>query len=77
MANFRVGFRRSLAIFLAIGAALGQLFSITLLVTAITGTSSPSSVLLVGFGFISLVLSVLVLVFAIRQWTRAKTGSRG
>lgn len=75
MANFRIGFRRILAVVLAIGAALGQLISIILLVTAITGSNTPSSVLLVGFGFISLVLSVLVFVFAIRLWTRTKPGS--
>lgn len=75
MANFRISSRRILAVVLAIGAALGQLISIILLVTAITGSNTPSSVLLVGFGFISLVLSVLVFVFAIRLWTRTKLGS--
>jgi hypothetical protein len=77
MANVRVGFRRVLAVFLTIGGALGQVFSIILLVTAISGTNTPSSVLMVGFGFISLVLSVLVFVFALRQWTRTKSGSQG
>jgi hypothetical protein len=72
MADFRVGFHRGLALFLAIGAAFGAVFSLALLVTAVTGNSTPSSVLLVGLGFILLILSVLGFVFAIRQWTRAK-----
>jgi hypothetical protein len=70
MANLRAGFRRGLAVCLTLGAAFGTLFSIALLASAFTGTSTPSNVLLVGFGFILLVLSALVFVLAIRQWTR-------
>jgi hypothetical protein len=42
--------------------------------TAVTGNSSPSSILLGGFGFMLLVLSLVVLVFAISRW---KTGQSG
>lgn len=74
MANLRVAFRRGLAVCLAIGGAFGALFSIALLAAAITGDSGPSSVLLVGLGFILLVLSVLLFALAISQWTRTKPG---
>jgi ABC-type transport system involved in multi-copper enzyme maturation permease subunit len=74
MANFRGSFRRILAAFLAIGGALGALYSVALMATAVTGNSSPSSILLGGFGFMLLVLSLVVLVFAISRW---KTGQPG
>jgi hypothetical protein len=77
MAYFRGRLRRCLAVCLATGAAVGALFGLALLETAVTGSSTPSSILLGGFGFMLLVLSVLVLVFAIRQWTEAKPGDGG
>jgi len=72
MANFRGSFRRFLAVCLGIVAALGALYALALLVTAATGSSSPSSILLGGLGFVLLILSLLLLVFAIKQWTPAK-----
>jgi hypothetical protein len=72
MAYFRERFRRGLAVCLAIGAVFGALFGFALLVTAVTGNTTPSSILLGGFGFILLIVSVPVLVFAIREWTAAK-----
>jgi hypothetical protein len=77
MAYFRGKFRRGLAVCIAIGAAVGALFGFALLVTAVTGNSTPSSILLGGFGFILLILSVPVLVFAIREWTAAKPAQDG
>lgn len=74
MANLSGSFRRALAIFVAIVAALGGLFGLELLATALSGTDTPSSILLGGFGFVLLVLSVLVFVFAMRQWKSAKPG---
>jgi len=74
MADFRGSFRRVLAVCLGIVAALGALYGVALLATAVAGNSSPSSTLLGGFGFILLVLSLLLLVFAIRQWTPGKLG---
>ena len=59
MANFRGSFRRILAAFLAIGGALGALYGVALMATAVTGNSSPSSILLGGFGFMLLVLSLV------------------
>ena len=77
MAYLRDSFRRGLAVCLAIGGALGALFALALLATAITGKGTPSSILLGGVGFILLVLSVLAVVFAFRQWTPAKPGQGG
>ncbi len=74
MANFCGSFRRIVAAFLAIGGALGALYGVALIATAVTGNSSPSSILLGGFGFMLLVLSLVLLVFAISQW---KTGQPG
>jgi uncharacterized membrane protein YidH (DUF202 family) len=74
MTNFRDSLRQGLLACLAIGAAIVALFSLALLATAVTGSSTPGSVLLVGFGFILLILSVLVLIFAITRWTRTKPG---
>ena len=56
---------------------MGALFALALLATAITGKGTPSSILLGGLGFILLVLSVLVVVFAFRQWMPAKPGQDG
>jgi hypothetical protein len=72
MATVRGSLRRSLAVCLAIGAVLGGLFGVALLSNAVTGNGTPSSILLGGFGFIMVVLSVLALVYAIRQWRQAK-----
>jgi len=72
MADFRSGLRRALAVCLAIGAALGALYGLALLATAVNGSNSPSSILLGGFGIILLILSVLLFVFALRQWTPGK-----
>lgn len=69
MAHIRGGFRRCLAVCLAIVATLGGLFGLALLDTAVTGDSTPSSILLGGIGFILVLLSALVLIFAYRQWT--------
>jgi len=54
------------------GVAFDALFSLALLVTAVTGSNSPSSVLLVGLRLIFAILSVLFLIFAIGLWTRTK-----
>jgi CDP-diglyceride synthetase len=51
---------------------LTTLFSLALLASAVTGSNTPSSVLLVGFGIILLILSVLILCLAIREWMRAR-----
>jgi hypothetical protein len=72
MSDLGVVFRRSVAICLTIGGALAAMFSLALLASAVTGSNTPGSVLLVGFGIILLILSLLILVFAIREWTRAK-----
>jgi hypothetical protein len=77
MAYFRDRLRRCLSVCLTIGAAVGALFGSALLVTALTGSSTPSSILLGGFGFILLVLSVLVFVLAISQWKAARPGDGG
>jgi hypothetical protein len=61
MANLSGNFRRTLV-------------GLELLATALSGTDTPSSFLLGGFGFVLLVLSVLVLVFAMKQWKSAKPG---
>lgn len=58
---------------LAIGGALGALYGVALMATAVTGSSSPSSILLAGFGFMLLVLSLALLAFAIRQWKTANS----
>jgi hypothetical protein len=72
MAYFRDPFHRGLAVCLLILAAFGGVFALALLATAAAGNSPPSSILLAGFGFILLVFSALVLVFAIRKWTPTK-----
>jgi hypothetical protein len=52
-------------------------FALALLGTAVTGNRTPSSILLGGFGFILLILSVMVLVFAIRHWKLANPDRDG
>jgi hypothetical protein len=74
MANLRGSSHRVLAVCLMIGAALGALYGLALLATAFAGSIGPSGILIGGFGFILLVLSLLLLVFAIRQWTPQKPG---
>ena len=71
MADFRGSFHRIRVTCLAIGGALGALYGLALLATAVTGNNSPSSFLLGGFGFLLLIFSVLLFVFAIRQRTPA------
>ena len=72
MADFRIAFRRCVASCLTIGGALTGVFSIALLASALTGDNTPSSVLLVGFGIVLLILSALAVAFAVREWTRTK-----
>jgi hypothetical protein len=74
MANFRGSFGRVLAVLLGIVAALGALYGLPLMVTAVTGSRSPGSILLGGLGLVLLVLSLLLLVFAGRQWTSGRPG---
>jgi predicted membrane metal-binding protein len=74
MAYFRGRLQRALVVCLVIFASFGALFALALLATAVMGNLTPSSILLAGFGFILLALSVLVLVFAIRRWTPPKPG---
>jgi hypothetical protein len=76
MSDFIVVVRRSVAVCLTIAGALAALFSLALLGNAITGSNTPSSVLLVGFGIILLIPSALILVFAVREWTRTKARGR-
>jgi hypothetical protein len=72
MANFPDGLRRCFAVCLAIGAGFGALFSLALLVSAVNGSNTPSSVLIVGLGIILLIASLSLLIFAIAQWPRPK-----
>jgi hypothetical protein len=74
MAQFRGNFRRCLAVGVAIVSALGAVFGIALMVSAVNGSGTPSSILLGGFGFIITLLSALALVYAVRLWTAGKTG---
>lgn len=68
MADFRGNLHRVFAVCLAITGALGALYALSLVATAVTGNSSPSGILLGVFGFILLILSVLLLVFAVKEW---------
>lgn len=77
MANIRNGLHQVLMGFLGICAAVGSLFALALLASAIDGRDTPSSFLLGGFGFLLLVLSLAVLVYAIRQWALAKPSREG
>jgi hypothetical protein len=77
MDHFRGPLHRGLAVCLMIFAAFGGVFALALLGTAVTGNRTPSSILLGGFGFILLILSVMVLVFAIRHWKSANPGRDG
>jgi hypothetical protein len=74
MADFRGTSHRAVAVCLGIGGALGALYGFALLASAVSGIITPSSILLGGLGFILLVLSLLLLAFAIRQWTSRKPG---
>lgn len=74
MANFHGSPRRGLAVCLGIVAALGVLYGFALLASAVSGTITPSSILLGGLGLILLILSLLLLVFAVRLWTPPKPG---
>ena len=72
MAYFRGPIHHGLVVCLLIFAVFGGVFALAMLAAAAAGNSPPSSILLAGFGFILLVFSVLVLVFAIRKWTPTK-----
>jgi hypothetical protein len=72
MANFPDGLRRCFAVCLALGGGFGALFSLALLASAVTGSNTPSSVLLVGLGIIMLVLSALLVISAISLWSPTK-----
>jgi hypothetical protein len=72
MTDFRGGLHRVLAVCRAIAGGMGVFYGLALLATALTGNSSPSSILLGGFGFILMILSALLLVFAIKQWKLTK-----
>jgi hypothetical protein len=60
MAYLRKGSTRGVAVGLLIGASLCALYGIALLATAVNGSNTPSSVLLVGFGFGFLIVSVIL-----------------
>lgn len=72
MANFPDGLRRCFAVCLALGGGFGALFSLALLASAVTGSNTPSSVLLVGLGIIILILSALLIISAISLWSSTK-----
>jgi len=74
MSYIRGSLRRGVAICLTIGAALFALFGLALIATAISGSGTPSSILLGGSGFILLIFAVPILIYAIRQWTPPKPG---
>lgn len=74
MASFRGSFRRFLAVWLGLVAVLGVLYGIALMVASVTGSSSPGSILLGGLGFILVILSLLLLIFAVKQWTLQTPG---
>ncbi len=77
MSYFRGNLRRGVAICLTIGAALFALFGLALIATAISGSGTPSSILLGGSGFILLIVAVPILIIGIRQWTPPKSGRDG
>jgi hypothetical protein len=74
MADLHGTSHRILAVCLGIVGVLGAFYGLALLATAVTGSASPSSILLGGFGFILVVLSLLLIGFAVRQWTPQKPG---
>jgi len=74
LADLRSTFQRTLAVCLAIGGILGAFYGLALMATALSGSASASSILLGGFGFILLVLSLLLIGFAVLQWTPQKPG---
>ena len=57
--SFRKNLSRSFMFCLAIGAGLGGLFGLAMIVSAFFGRNSASDILLGGLGFIILVISVL------------------
>jgi hypothetical protein len=65
----------ALAICLVVGAAIGALSGLALLVAAVTRRDIPSSFLLGGFGFMLLVLAVTAVAAARQQWIQAKPGA--
>ncbi len=66
MASRGYDLRRVLIIGLVIVAALGGLFAIALLAAALSGGGFIGSILLGGFGFVLLGLSVVAIIFGIR-----------
>ena len=58
--SLRKNVRRNFMICLAIGAGIGALFGLALIVSAIYGKNSASSILLAGLGLIVLIVSALV-----------------
>jgi uncharacterized membrane protein len=73
MTLFRVNARRVVTIFLIVGAAIFGLYGVALLAAALRGSSTPSSVLFVGFGFTLLVVSVILLAFVLLNWMEEKS----
>jgi hypothetical protein len=74
LADHRGTSRRILAVCLGITGALGASYGLALLVTAASGSRSPSGILLGGFGFILLVLSLLLIGLAVKQWKPQEPG---
>lgn len=60
MTYFGGNLRRGLTVCIAIGAALGALFGLTLMAASLTGISFQSGILIGGCGFILLAISVPV-----------------
>ena len=60
MTYFGGNLRRGLTVCIAIGAALGALFALTLMAASLTGISFQSGILIGGCGFILLAISVPV-----------------
>jgi hypothetical protein len=65
MSLSRRSLHQGLVVCLLIGAALGGLFALAVLVAAVSGKGFASSILLGGFGLLLLLLSVLVFLFVI------------
>lgn len=58
--SLRRNIRRNFMVCLAIGAGIGALFGLALIVSAIYGKNSASNILVAGAGLIVLIVSVLV-----------------
>jgi ribosomal protein S18 acetylase RimI-like enzyme len=58
MAYFRGNLQNGFTVRIAIGPALAALFGLALMATSLTGKSFPSSILIGGYGFILLAISV-------------------